>query len=100
MNPPWLQAGPDGVQIALRIQPRASRTEIVGVLGDALKVRVAAPPVDDAANAALLRFLADRLDCPRGAVQLLRGRSARRKVVAIHGVDAATVAERLTPGGD
>jgi uncharacterized protein (TIGR00251 family) len=95
MIPPWLQIQPGAVQLELRIQPRASRTEVAGEMGTALKVRVAAPPVDDAANTALLRFLADRLDCSRSAVQLLRGRSARQKLVRVSGVTAEFVVERL-----
>lgn len=96
-NPPWLQVQSGGVQLELRIQPRASRTEVAGVMGQALKIRVAAPPVDDAANAALLRFLADRLDCPRSTVRLVRGRSSRQKVVRVDGVDSGWVVRCLVP---
>ncbi|MCP5523328.1 MAG: DUF167 domain-containing protein [Verrucomicrobiales bacterium] len=99
MTPPsWLRILSDGVELHLRIQPRASRTEIAGVMGDALKIRVAAPPVDDAANAALLRFLADRLGCPRSAVGLIRGRSARQKVVKVRDVPPDQVLRQLGPG--
>jgi uncharacterized protein (TIGR00251 family) len=97
MNPPWLQESADEIRLALRIQPRASRTEVAAVVGDTLKIRVAAPPVDDAANRALLRFLADQLDCPKSAVRLLRGRSGRQKIVAIQGVSAEHARRRLTP---
>lgn len=97
MNPPWLQTSGDEIRLSLRIQPRASRTEVAGEMGDALKIRVAAPPVDDAANTALVRFLADKLDCPRGAVRLVRGRSGRQKLVAVQGVSPATAVAALTP---
>lgn len=100
MNPAWLTARGDAVQVSIRLQPRASRTEIVGPVGDALKVRVAAPPVEDAANEALLRFLARRTGLARSAIRLVRGRTARQKVVAFEGVAAAEVAARLERPGD
>ena len=66
-------------------QHRASRTEVVGWHGDAIKIRLAAPPVDGAANAALLAFLADTLDVPRTSVHLISGSTSRRKRIAITG---------------
>ena len=83
------------VHLHVKIQPRASRNEIGEPLGDELKIKITAPPVDSAANEALVRFLADVLDCPRGSVQLARGASSRHKVVAIQGVKADDVAARL-----
>jgi hypothetical protein len=59
---------------------------VVGLHGDALKIRVAAPPVDGAANEAIIRFFADRLDVPRSRVRLTKGGSGRRKVVEIEGI--------------
>lgn len=91
----WLAETAGGVRITLHVQPRASRSEIAGRHGEALKVRLAAPPVDGAANAALLRLLADQLGVPRSAVSLLSGESGRRKVVAVAGVGLAAVRERL-----
>ena len=78
-----------GVLLRLHIQPRASRTEIVGLHDDAIKVRLAAPPVDGAANDELIRFLAKALDIPRGAVRLVSGASGRRKQVRVDGIDVA-----------
>jgi uncharacterized protein (TIGR00251 family) len=77
------------------VQPRASRTEIAGRHGDAIRIRVAAPPVDGAANEAIVRFLADRLVVPRAAVQLERGAGGRSKVVSVAGLDADTAARLL-----
>ena len=77
---------PGGVRIHLQVQPRASRTEVVGLQGEALKIRVAAPPVDGAANEAIIRFFADRLDVSRSRVRLTKGASGRRKVVEIDGI--------------
>jgi uncharacterized protein (TIGR00251 family) len=67
------------------VQPRASRTEVVGWHGDAIRIRLAAPPVDGAANAALLAFLADTLAVPRTSVHLVSGSTSRRKRIAITG---------------
>ena len=71
------------VQLTLHVQPGASRTEVAGTHGDALKVRLAAPPVDGKANAELLRFLAEVFGVPRRNVTLVRGDTARAKVVRI-----------------
>lgn len=78
-------------QLVVHVVPRAKATEVVGRYGDAIRVRLAAPPVDGAANAELVRFLAERLDVPRSAVSIVRGAAARRKTVSVAGVttDAA-----------
>jgi hypothetical protein len=72
--------------LTIHVQPRASRTEVAGWHGDAVKIRLAAPPVDGAANDALTAFLADRLAVPRSAVSLLGGATSRRKRVRIDGL--------------
>lgn len=84
-----------GCRIRVRAQPRASRTELAGLHGDALKIRVAAPPVDGAANEAIVRLLARSLGVPPGAVRIARGGSGRTKLIEVRGVDATTAAARL-----
>ena len=79
----------------VRVQPRSSRTECAGLIGDELKVRVAAPPVDGAANDALVGFLADRLRVARAAVVLLAGASSRSKLVEVRGLPEGIVRMRL-----
>lgn len=86
---------PGGVRLRLRIQPRASREEVTGVAGDAIRVRLTAPPVDGAANEALVRFLADRLDVSRSAVALVSGHTSRSKLVEVTGVSAEEARRRL-----
>ena len=81
--------------IEIWVQPRASRNEVVGRQGGALKIRVAAPPVDGEANEALLRFIAKSLGLPRRAVAIVRGASGRRKSVRVRGLAPDQVAERL-----
>jgi len=71
------------LQLTLHVQPGASRTEVAGTHGDALKVRLTAPPVDGKANAELLRFLAEAFGVPRRNVTLVRGETSRAKVVRI-----------------
>jgi uncharacterized protein (TIGR00251 family) len=71
--------------------PRARATEVAGRHGDALKVRVAAPPAEGAANAELIRFLAERLAVPRAAVSLAAGRTGRRKTIVIEGRESGEV---------
>jgi uncharacterized protein len=87
-----------GVRIAILVQPRASRTELAGLHGEALKVRLAAPPVDGAANEALIRFLAQTLNVPRTAVMISSGLSGRRKHVVVSGLGLAEVARLLEVG--
>lgn len=79
------------VRFSVRVQPRSSRTGVEGVHGDALKVRVNAPPVDGAANEAVVEVLAEALGVPRRAVRIVAGDSSRTKVVEVAGVDAAAV---------
>ncbi len=88
----------DGVRIAIQVQPRASRTELAGLHGEALKVRLAAPPVDGAANDALIRFLAETLGVPRSAVAISSGSSGRRKSVVVSGLSISEVARVLQVG--
>jgi hypothetical protein len=87
--PPWLKSLPDGVELALLIQPRASRTRVVGEHDGLLKIQLAAPPVDGEANAALLEFLGKQLGVPRRQVTLVAGDASRRKRVQVVGIDAA-----------
>lgn len=83
------------VRISVYVQPRASKTAIVGMHDGAIKIRLAAPPVDGAANAALIEFIAKKVGVPRSRVRLVSGASARRKIVEIEGVDDASVAAAL-----
>jgi uncharacterized protein len=81
--------------LAIRVQPRAKRTEIAGERGGAVVIRVAAPPVDGKANDAVRRLIAQRLGVPRSAVEIVRGESARDKLVRIEGLSADEVRTRL-----
>jgi uncharacterized protein (TIGR00251 family) len=85
-----------GVELVVRVIPRAGTTTCSGVRDGALVVRVAAPPVEGAANAALIAFLSKALRVPRRAVQILSGERGRRKRLAINGVTEAEVRALLT----
>lgn len=85
-------------RVAVHVQPRARRTEAAGMHGDAVKVRLAAPPVDGAANEELVRFVAERLGVPRAAVRITAGAASRRKVVEVDGVGADAVRAALLEG--
>ena len=86
---------PGGVRIRIRVQPRASRSEVAGVQGNDLKVRLTAPPVEGAANDALIRFLAESLDVPRSSLSLVSGHASRTKVVELRGVSESAVRRAL-----
>ena len=92
----WLRQGEHQTTLTLHIQPGAKKTEVAGVHGDALKIRLAAPPVDGKANAALIAFVADRLGVAKSAVSLKSGQTSRRKVLEVTAAPADTV-ERLLP---
>jgi len=94
-TPAFLRAQEDGVLLSVKLQPRASANEIGGALGAELRVKVTAPPVDAAANDALVRLLAEVLDCPRNRVELVRGRTSRHKIVKVYGLTAEAAAAKL-----
>lgn len=90
---PAYRARPDGIQLDLRVTPRASRTAVGGLHGERLIVRVSAPPVDGAANEAVREAVAEALAVARSAVQLVRGETGRDKTVAVAG-DAEALVRR------
>lgn len=91
----WLRASGEGVLLTLHIQPGAKKTEVVGQHGDALKLRLAAPPVDGKANDALIAVLAEQLGIPKARLTLVSGQTSRRKCVAVKDIDVAEVERRL-----
>ena len=93
----WLRESAGRTTLTLHIQPGAKKTEVIGLHGDALKIRLAAPPVDGKANAALIEFVADRLGLSKSAVCLKSGQTSRRKVLELMAAPADT-AQRLFPG--
>jgi len=93
----FLRETAGGTLLAVKLQPRAAKNEIGEPLGDELKIKVTAPPVDAAANAALVKFLAEKLDCARNRVELIRGHTSRHKTVLLHGFKPAEISLQL-PG--
>ena len=91
----YLTTNETGIVLAVKLLPRAARNEIGPALGNEIKVKVTAPPVDGVANEALVRFLAETLGCPRSAVQIVRGQSSRHKTVAVAGMSAVEALARL-----
>jgi uncharacterized protein len=93
--PGFLRVQPDGVLLSVKLQPRASANEIGDALGDELRIKVTAPPVDAAANEALVKFLAQHLDCPRNRVELVRGHTSRHKTLKLYGLKPEDVVAKL-----
>ena len=91
----WVRSGHDGACLSLRVVPRADRDAVQGVQGNALKIRLRAPPVDNKANEALVQFLAGQLDVPRRCVRLVAGAAGRNKQVLVSGLDEQEIARRL-----
>lgn len=98
-RPPWLSEGPAGCILTVHVQPGARGAGVVGVHGDALKIRIDAPPVDGRANQALLNFLSDRLGIAKSLLSVLSGESSRRKRVLVRGLSMAALAARLQVTG-
>ncbi|MCI0525223.1 MAG: DUF167 domain-containing protein [Acidobacteria bacterium] len=90
-----LTANNDGVTFAVRVQPRASKSAITGELDGALKIRLAAPPVDGEANEELIRFLAKLFDVPRARVSIISGPTSKNKIVKISGISSNEVEQAL-----
>lgn len=91
-----LEETPEGIRLRVKAIPRASSTEVVGIHADSLRIRLAAPPVDGAANDELVRFLADALAVPRAAICVVSGQTSRFKTVLVSG----TSLERVRVGLD
>lgn len=81
--------------LSVQVQPRASRNAIAGWIGEVLKIRLTAPPVEGAANTACLAFLADLLDLPQSQLEILRGDRSRHKIIRISGLTQGEVHARL-----
>lgn len=93
---PWLQITSKGdLQLTVHVQPGAKTTSCAGVHGDALKIRLHAPPVDGKANQALIAWLAKTLGCPQSAIELIRGQTSRRKTLSIHTKQADALSRQL-----
>ena len=91
-----LHSGQKGSALAVRVTPRASRNEIVEMLDDGtIKVRLAAPPVDNEANRALIEFLADILGVPKSRLDIVAGVTGRDKLIAVMDMDAETAHKRI-----
>jgi uncharacterized protein len=94
-KPAFLRAQSDGVLLSVKLQPRASANEIGEALGGELRIKVTAPPVEAAANEALLKVLAQQLHCPRNRVDLVRGHTSRHKTVKLYGLSPEEVIAKL-----
>lgn len=94
-TPAFLRVQADGVLLSVKLQPRASANEIGEALGNELRIKVTAPPVDAAANEALLKVLAQQLHCPRNRVDIVRGHTSRHKTVMLYGLAAEDVLNKL-----
>lgn len=99
MSRAWCSALPWGVRLAVQITPNAKKTEVIGVLDDAVKLKLQAQPIEGKANDALVRFLAETLAVPRSAVTITHGQASKRKLVEVKsaGLTVAEVAGMLLP---
>ena len=97
-TPAFLRVQADGILLSIKLQPRAAANQIGEPLGNELRMKVTAPPVDAAANEALVKLLAEILDCPRNRVELVRGHTSRHKVIKVFGLSEEAVLARLTAG--
>ncbi|HEX9785947.1 MAG TPA: DUF167 domain-containing protein [Opitutaceae bacterium] len=86
---------PPGCRLTFKITPGAPRDEVAGALGDAIRIKLRAPPVEGRANAALLAFLSERLGLHASALRIVTGETARMKLIAITGIAEAEVRGRL-----
>ena len=85
------------IRLDVYIQPRASKTELDGIHGGMIKIRIAAPAVENAANRALIEFIAQQLGIAKRCVRIVSGGTNRKKVLEIDGVDAEVIATALRP---
>ncbi len=95
---PYLMAQADGsILLRLHVQPRAAQNQVAGLQGEALRLRLSAPPVDGKANKAVLAYLAELLSLPKSALSLKSGQQSRQKTVRITGASEASIRQTLAP---
>lgn len=90
-----IQERDGGVTLRVRVVPRASRSMIAGEIDGAVKIRIASPPVDGAANEELVRFLAKLLGVGRSSVQILAGQTSKNKIVGVSGISVELIRSKL-----
>jgi len=95
MDSSWIKQCNDGIALTCHAVPRAARDAIQGLHGDALKIRLHAPPVDGKANEALISFLSKKLNIPKSNIAIKSGLSQRRKIIAVNGLSKSEVEKRL-----
>lgn len=83
MSRDWCHDSPHGIRITVQLAPNAKKTEVAGVLDDALKIRVHAQPIEGKANDVLVRYLADVLALPKSAISITHGHASKRKIIEI-----------------
>lgn len=93
---PWVIEKLDGIELRCLLQPRAGKSQFVGIHGDEIKIRIQAPPIDGRANEELGQFLAKSLDVPKRAVEIVSGVSSRHKRVLIRGKTLSELQHLLT----
>ncbi len=91
-------AGAGAEALAVRVTPRSSRNQVLGLRDGVVAIKLQAPPVDGSANAALLAYVAEQLGLPRRTVTLVRGDTSRSKWIAVEGLSAADLQQRLLSG--
>jgi uncharacterized protein len=84
-----------GISFAVKVQPRAKKNSITGVVGDALKLSLTAPPVEGRANQACIEFFAEFLDVPRSSITITSGQTSRRKVIHVAGFSPQMLKKKL-----
>ncbi|MFY9260134.1 MAG: DUF167 domain-containing protein [Gallionella sp.] len=94
----WYRPHADGLVLTLHVQPGAKKTQVIGLHGDALKIKLAAPPIEGRANDALRRFIADTFDVPLRNVEFKQGEQSRHKVLVVQGT--ALIARTLWSGDE
>lgn len=96
-NMSFLRETKEGLLLSVRVAPRSAQDEIVGIHGDALKIRLNAPPVDNKANDRLIRFLSGRLEVAPSHIRIVRGQTSRVKQILVTGLPAEKLLSRLGP---
>jgi len=86
----------DQARLNVRVTPKSSANEVTGVRGEAICIKLTAPPVDGAANSALIKLVAEKLGVPKSRVRLLSGERGRNKIIEVDGIDSQTATFRLT----